>query len=93
MLDKHGNYRGKQLDNAVSVSVLSEVSTFCERTKKNEEASDVRHSLQHLFRGVTAHIIGHRVSPVQGCFHVQAADEVFRAFLVEVKCHLSHVCP
>lgn len=50
-------------------------------------------SLQHLFGSVTAQVIGHRISPVQGRFDVQAANEIFGIVLVEVKCHLGHICP
>ena len=82
----HGKYGGtacRQLDNAV---------TFDERSRM-EEVSGVWYSLQHLFCGITAHVIGHGISTVQCCFHVQATDEVFGVFLVEVKSQLSHICP
>lgn len=51
------------------------------------------HSLQHLFCSVTAQIIGHRIDAIEGCFHIQAADEVFWVVLVEVECQFSHICP
>lgn len=50
------------------------------------------HSLQHTFGSVTAQVIGHRISTIQGCFHIQAANEILRVVLVEVKSHLGHIC-
>lgn len=42
------------------------------------------HSLQHIFGSVTAQVIGHSISTVQGRFHIQAANEILGAILVEV---------
>lgn len=51
------------------------------------------HSPQHLFGSIAAQVIGHRVSAIQGGFHVQAANEILWVVLVEVKGQLGHICP
>jgi len=50
------------------------------------------HSLQHLFGSVTTQVVGHRVSTIQGCFHIQAANEILGVVFVEVKSQLGHIC-
>lgn len=52
-----------------------------------------RHSLEHIFGGIAPQVIGHRISTIQGCFHVQAADEVLGVGFVEVQSQLGHVYP
>lgn len=66
----------------------TDICTFGIIPKKHE----IRYLLQHTFGSVTAQVVGHRISTIQCCFHVQAANEIFGVVLIEVKSHLGHIC-